>query len=38
MSSDKEDDREIIEILMYSDKYAESTDQNEKKYNNKKYK
>ena len=42
MSSDKndddddDDDDEIIKTLMYSDEYAEKTNQNEKKYNNKK--
>ena len=37
MSSDKDDDDdEVIKILMYSDEYAETTDQNEKKYSNKK--
>ena len=42
MSSDKDDDDddddddEIIKTLMYSDEYAETTNQNEKKYNNKK--
>ena len=30
MSSDIDDDDEIIKILMYSDEYAETTDQNEK--------
>ena len=38
MSSDKDDDDDdvIIKILMYSDEYAETTDQSEKKYSNKK--
>ena len=30
MSSDKDDDDKILEILMYSDKYTETMDQNEK--------
>ena len=29
VSSDKDDDNEIIKILMHSDEYAETTDQNE---------
>ena len=37
MPSDKDDGDEITKILMYSDEYAE-TNQNEKKNNNKKIK
>ena len=37
LMSSKGDD-EIIKILMHSYKYAETTNQNEKKYNNKKTK
>ena len=38
MSSDKDDGYEIIKILMHSDEYTKTTNQNQKIYNNKKIK